>query len=147
VIDTVRLAEAVGQHQGVLHRHTASLSHVWRAGVSGVPNQHHAAAIPLVELDPFNRPNVDLFIRLQSGEIRRNRPAESHKAASEAFEASHERVLETVPVDGSKTIGVALAHWDHSEKASLAQENHYFDYPSRPCWYDAPPDHLPSVAG
>jgi hypothetical protein len=115
--------------------------------MGSIPNQDHPPAIPLVELDPFNRPNVKLLIRLQTSEIRRNRRAESHKAASEAFEASHEGVLEAAPVDGSKTIGIALAHRDHPEEASLAHENHHFDYPSRACRYDAPPDHLPSIAG
>jgi hypothetical protein len=112
-----------------------------------IPNQDHPATVPLVELDPFNRPNDELFIALQGSEIRRNRFAESSKAASEALEASHKGVLEAYPVDGSKTISVALTHGDHPEKASIAHENHHFDYASRAGRYDAPPDHLPSIAG
>jgi len=115
--------------------------------MSSIPNQDHSAAVPLVELDPFNRPNDELFITLQGSEIRRSRLAESSKAASEAFEASRKGVLEAPPVDGSKTIGIALAHRDHPEKASLAHENHHVDHLSRACRYDAPPDHLPSIAG
>ena len=52
--------------------------------MSSIPNQDHPAAVPLVELDPFNRPNDELFITLQGSEIRRSRLAKSSKAASEA---------------------------------------------------------------
>ena len=57
--------------------------------MSSIPNKNHPATIPLIELDPFNRPNVELLITLQGSEICRNRLAESSKAASEAIEASH----------------------------------------------------------
>ena len=77
--------------------------------MGSVPDHYHSAAIPLVELDPFNRPEMELLIGLQGSEIRWNRCAESGKAASKAFEASRERVLEARPVDGSETIGTALA--------------------------------------
>jgi hypothetical protein len=50
-----------------------------------IPNEDYPAAIPLVELDPFDRLNMQLLIALQGSEIRRNRPAESNEAASEAF--------------------------------------------------------------
>jgi hypothetical protein len=56
--------------------------------MSSIPNKDHPAAVPLVELDPFNRPNDELFITPQGSEIRRNRLAKSSKAASEALEAS-----------------------------------------------------------
>jgi hypothetical protein len=58
--------------------------------MSCIPNQDHPASVPLVDLDPFDRPNDELFIALQGSEIQRNRLAEASKAASEALEASHE---------------------------------------------------------
>ena len=63
-LDAVSHAEDIRQHQGVFHGHTASLAHVRWAGMSSIPHQDHPAAIPLVELDPFNRPNVELLITL-----------------------------------------------------------------------------------
>jgi hypothetical protein len=54
-------------------------------GVRSIPNQDHPTAIPHVEFDPLNRPNVELLVMLQGSEIRWNRLAESIKAASEAF--------------------------------------------------------------
>jgi hypothetical protein len=50
-----------------------------------IPNQDHPAAIPHVELDPLNRPNVELLVTLQGSEIGWNRLGESNKTASEAF--------------------------------------------------------------
>src|SRR6516165_542079 len=87
-LDAVRRAEAICQHKGILHGHTTSFAHVWWAGMCSIPDQDHSAAVPLVELDPFNRPNDELFTTPQGSEIRRNRLAKSSKAASEAFEAS-----------------------------------------------------------
>jgi hypothetical protein len=55
------------------------------AGMRSIPNQDHPAAIPHVELDPLNRPNVELLVTLQGSEIRWNRLSESNKTASEAF--------------------------------------------------------------
>ena len=38
--------------------YAASLAYVRRAGVGSVPGEDDAAAIPLVEIDPFDRPDV-----------------------------------------------------------------------------------------
>jgi hypothetical protein len=88
--------------------------------MSSVSNQDHPATIAFVELDPFNRPNVELLISLQRCEILRSRPAESNKVASKALETFLDRVIKALSVDRSKTIGIALAHRDQPKKASLA---------------------------
>src|SRR5260370_17375958 len=106
-----------------------------------IPNQDHSAAIPLVDLDPLDGPKMELLVRLQGSEIRRNRRAESNKTASEAFEASDEGIVEARPADRSKTISAALAHRGEPEKASLAHENHHVQYPSTACRHAASPSH------
>jgi hypothetical protein len=112
-----------------------------------IPDQDHSAAMPLVEIDPLDCPKVELLIRLQDGEIRRDRRTEFSKAAPEAFEAPWKRVLETFPVNSSKTISATFAHRDQPEKASVPQENHHLDHPWRTCRYHAAPDQLLCIGG
>ena len=67
-----------------------------------VPDQDDPAAIPLLDLDPFDRGNVELLVTLHSSEIGGHGRAEARKAASEALEPAWDWVLEALRVDASE---------------------------------------------
>jgi hypothetical protein len=118
------------------------------AGMRRIANKHNSATIPRLDVDPFNRPDTELLIALQGSEILRNRPLEFGEAASEPVEASDERVLEAFRVNGSKSVCVALAHWDQSEEAPVTHEDHHVvDDRMKTRRYNASPHHLPRIPG
>jgi hypothetical protein len=47
-----------------LHGHATTFPHVQRAGARRVPDQDDPAAIPLLDLDPFDRGDVELLVTL-----------------------------------------------------------------------------------
>jgi hypothetical protein len=100
---------------------------VRRSGVRRITDQDHPTLIPRLKLDPFNRPNMKLFVILQGREIRRHWPAKRGKPAAEAPEASLEWVRKALRVDRSEPIRRAPTHWDEPENASLAHQHHHLN--------------------
>jgi hypothetical protein len=114
----------------------------------GVANEDDPAMMPQLDIDPFDRPDMELLIVFQGSEVLWDWPAEIGEAASESFEAAGERVLEPFQVNGSEAVCAALSHWDQSEEAPVAHENHHVvENSMRARRNDASPHHLPSVTG
>ena len=47
------------QHERVLHCHAAALAHGVEGRVRRVTNEDHAAPMPRVDFDPFDRPKME----------------------------------------------------------------------------------------
>jgi hypothetical protein len=94
-----------------------------RPGMGRVPDQNHSSTMPIGKLNPFDWPEVELLVTLQSRQIRGHGRGKINKATSEAFEPTGEGVLKAFSANRSKAIGVTLAHRNQAEKASLAHED------------------------
>ena len=51
--------------------------------MGGVADEHDAAVVPAVEVDPFDGPEMELRIVAEGGEIFGNRPAEALEMAAD----------------------------------------------------------------
>ena len=58
-----------------------------------VTNEDHAASMPSVDFDPFDRPKMKLLIVLYRAEIGRDRRGKFGESPTEPFEAPLKRVL------------------------------------------------------
>ena len=93
--------------------HRAAFAHV-RGGVGGVAGQDHPATMPAAEFDPFDRPEVDLVVALQAGEVGRDRPAEALEPLPEPYHAAW-RIVEAFPAQAGAA-GAPVLDRDQAEE-------------------------------
>ena len=74
-----------------------------------VTYEDHAASMPSVDFDSFNRPKMKLLIVFYRAEIGRDRCRKFGEAPTKPFEAPLKRVLGAFYVEGAEAVGVTLA--------------------------------------
>ena len=89
--------------------------------MGGVADQHNAAAAPLVELQPFDRPAVYLLVLVQTGEIFLHLSAEPDEAVAQALGPAPQRVLQTRPGYVAKTITAPVPDRAQAHEAPVAE--------------------------
>jgi AraC-like DNA-binding protein len=89
--------------------------------MGGVADLHHTAAAPLVGLQPFDRPAVDLLVLVQTGEIFLHQPAKLCEAVAQASEPASHRILQPRPGHVAKTMGAPVANRAEPKKATVAE--------------------------
>lgn len=93
-------------------------------GVGGVAGQDHAAGVPAAEFNPFNRPEVNLVVALQGGEVGRDWAAEALEPLPEPFQAAGRRIVGALPVQAGEPVGAPVTDRDQAEVTALAGEDH-----------------------
>jgi hypothetical protein len=147
VLDRVRGAQQFGEHDGVFDGHGAAFAHVWRAGMGGVADEQDPAGVPAVQVDGLDRPEMDLLVAGQGGEVAGNQRSEAVEVLAEPVQAPRGRVVERFAVQAGEPVGVPAAHRDQPEVAPLSGENHEVIHAAGPGGDDAPPAHGTCVAG
>jgi hypothetical protein len=84
--------------------------------VGGVADQNRPAGVPAAEVDPFDRPEVDLVVALQAGEVGRDRPAEAAEPLPEPFQAAGRRIVEAFPGQAGEPVGSPVLDRDQADK-------------------------------
>ena len=72
--------------------------------------------MPAAEFDPFDRPEVDLVVALQAGEVGRDRPAEALEPLPEPFHAAGRRIVEAFPAQAGEPVGAPVLDRDQAEE-------------------------------
>src|SRR5207237_5625694 len=111
----------LGQYPRILDRHAATLTHHRRAGVGGVPDEDHAAGVPLLLLDPLDPRAVDLLVAAENAEVLAHRRAEMSEPVPQALQAAGEGVARVIGAEIAEPVGMARRDRAQPEEASLTQ--------------------------
>jgi hypothetical protein len=87
--------------------------------VSGVTDEHDAAAVPFLLIHPLDRRAVDLLVAVQGSEELLNRLGKPVKATPQAREPAAHVIVEMRLGNMAKSVSVAAAHRTETEEAPI----------------------------
>ena len=90
--------------------------------MSGVTDEHDAAAIPLRLIHPFYGRAVDLLVAVQGREKRLNRLGKPIKATPQARQPAAHVIVEMRLGNMTKSVSAAAAHRTETEEAPISKE-------------------------
>src|SRR5262249_6122053 len=101
--------------------HATALAHHWGARMGGVADEQDATAEPLLKLQPFDRPTMDLLVALELSEILPDRSAEPGEAMTQPFEAALHCIVQARRRHVAEPVGASFADCAQPEETSVAQ--------------------------
>jgi hypothetical protein len=115
--------------------------------VSGVTDEHDAAAVPFLLIHPLDRRAVDLLVAVQGGEELLNRLGKPVKATPQAREPAAHVIVEMRLGNMTKSVSVAAAYRTETEEAPVSEEEPQVRQLGRPHRHDATPSNMTGARG